>query len=47
MKVYVADTANHRIEIFTAEGKFLRMFVRHGQGRGELKWPRGVAVRLR
>ena len=25
-KVYVADRDNHRIQVFTAEGKFLRMF---------------------
>ncbi len=24
-KVYVADRENHRIQVFTAEGKFLRM----------------------
>ena len=36
--VYVADSANHRIQVFTAEGKFLRM-----KGRGELAWPSGIA----
>jgi len=34
---YVADYYNHCIHVFTAEGKFLRMFGRHGVGRGELK----------
>ncbi len=44
-KVYVADTGNHRIQVFTAEGKLLKMFGRHdGQGRGELNWPGGVAI---
>ena len=42
--VYVADTRNHRIEVFTAEGKFLRMFGRHGKGKGELGYPIGVAI---
>ena len=41
-KVYVADTGNHRIQVFTAEGKFLRMW--RGQGRGELDSPCYVAV---
>ena len=39
--VYVADSLNNRIQIFTAEGKFLRMFGNHGIG--ELKLPYGVA----
>ena len=43
-KVYVADSGNHRIQVFTAEGKLLHMFGRHGQGRGELDWPVGVAI---
>ena len=42
--VYVADAGNHRIQVFTAEGKFLRMFGRHGEGRGELGYPAGVAI---
>ena len=43
-KVYVADTNNHRIQVFTAEGRFLRMFGRRGQGKGELNSPIGVAI---
>ena len=42
--VYVADSGNHRIQVFTAEGKFLRMFGGRGRGRGELCDPRGVTV---
>ena len=42
--VYVADVHNHRIQVFTAEGKFLRMFGRYGKGRGELGYPIGVAI---
>ena len=41
-KVYVADCDNHRI--FTGEGKFLQIFGRYGEGRGELKLPVGVAI---
>ncbi len=40
----MADSGNHRIQVFTAEGKFLRMFGREGAGSGELDWPHGVAV---
>ena len=43
-KVYVADTGNHRIQVFTAEGKFLRMFWRRGQIRWGLNRPYCVAV---
>ena len=35
---------NHRIQVFTAEGEFLRMFGRRGQGRGELAGPVGIAI---
>ena len=40
----MADRNNHRIQVFTAEGKFLRMFGRRGQGKGELDWPISIAV---
>ena len=42
--VYVADRENHRVQVFTAEGKFVRMFGRHGQGKGELDRPISIAV---
>ena len=42
--VYVADTANHRVQVFTAEGTFLRMFGSHGEGKGELDWPLHIAL---
>ena len=45
-KVYVADSGNHRIQVFTAEGKFLTVFGGRGcgGGRGELCFPFGVAI---
>ena len=43
-KVYVADCYNHRIQVFTAEGKFLHKLGRRGQGRGELDKPVGIAI---
>ena len=41
--VYVADSGNNRIQVFTASGKFLRKFGCHGKG-VELGWPVGVTV---
>ncbi len=43
-KVYVADSGNHRIQVFTAEGKSLKKFGKYGRGIGELNWPAGVAI---
>lgn len=44
--VYVADTWNHRVQKFTAEGEFLRMWGYFGQGeQPDAFWgPRDVAV---
>ena len=42
--VYVTDFNQHRIQVFTAEGKFLRMFGEKGDGKGELNGPTGIAV---
>ena len=43
-KIYVADSCNHRIQIFAADGKFLREFGRAGTKLGELSYPYDVAV---
>ena len=43
-KVYVADSGNHRIQVFTAEGKFLRMFGNAGEGKERVNGPVGIAV---
>ena len=42
--MYVTDSSNHRIQVFTAEGKFLRTFGQLGQGRWDLNWPIGIAI---
>jgi DNA-binding beta-propeller fold protein YncE len=44
--VYVADTWNHRIQHFTAEGEFLEMFGTFGQSGEPMKFwgPRDVAI---
>ena len=43
-KVYVVDRDNHCIQVFTAEGKFLRRIGKHGVGSGELDLPYYIAT---
>ena len=43
-KVYVADSGNHRIQVFTARGRLLRVFGRRGNAQGELGGPIGVSI---
>ena len=42
-KVYVLDTGNHRVQVFTAGGTFLGEWEAEGSGTGEFKSPRGIA----
>jgi hypothetical protein len=42
--VYVADNGNARVQVFTAEGKFLRQFGHYGSGRSEWLFPSDVVV---
>ena len=42
--VYVADTYNHRIQKFTADGTYLTQWGSGGSGDGQFQWPRGIAV---
>jgi DNA-binding beta-propeller fold protein YncE len=42
--ILVADCANHRVQRFTPEGKWLSSFGSLGEGPGELKYPMGIAV---
>ncbi|PYX80241.1 MAG: hypothetical protein DMG70_24705 [Acidobacteria bacterium] len=42
--VYVADTLNDRIQIFDADGNFISMFGRAGDGPGAFGRPKGLAV---
>ncbi|MCL4530547.1 MAG: NHL repeat-containing protein, partial [Chloroflexi bacterium] len=44
--VYVADTWNHRIQKFTADGQFVKMWGTFGQGTqpDTFYGPRGIAV---
>ena len=43
-KVFVADSGNHRIQVFTATGGFLRTFGNKGYNRGGLYYPMGITV---
>jgi DNA-binding beta-propeller fold protein YncE len=42
--VYVTDTLNNRVQIFDADGKFVSMFGKNGDGPGYLARPKGIAV---
>jgi DNA-binding beta-propeller fold protein YncE len=42
--VYVTDTLNDRVEIFDADGNFITMFGKNGDGPGSLSRPKGIAV---
>ena len=42
--LYVADTLNNRIEVFDADGVFLRTWGKNGDGPGYFARPKGVAI---
>lgn len=42
--IYVVDTLNHRIQIFSATGRFLRTFGAAGDAPGYFSRPKGVAI---
>jgi DNA-binding beta-propeller fold protein YncE len=42
--VYVTDTMNNRVEIFNADGEFVSLFGKHGDGPGDFARPKGIAV---
>ncbi|MEO7300275.1 MAG: 6-bladed beta-propeller [Verrucomicrobiota bacterium] len=43
-QIYVADSCNHRVQIFSDDGKFLSSFGKAGSGLGELSYPYDVRV---
>ena len=43
-RLYVADSCNHRVQVFTSDGKFIREFGKPGSGLGELSYPYDVKV---
>ena len=42
--VYVTESRNHRVSMFTSEGQFLRSFGTKGDGPGQFYYPYGIAV---
>ena len=42
--LYVADTLNDRIEVFDADGEFIRTWGKNGDGPGYFARPKGVAI---
>ena len=43
-RLYAADSCNHRVQIFSSEGKWLKTYGRAGRGAGELSYPYDVRV---
>ena len=43
-RLYVADSCNHRIQIFSSDGRFLRAYGKAGTGLGELSYPYDICV---
>jgi DNA-binding beta-propeller fold protein YncE len=43
-RIYVADSCNHRIQIFSPDGKWLRSYGKPGSGVGEMSYPYDVRV---
>jgi len=43
-RLYVADSCNHRIQVFSPEGRFVRTFGRAGTGPGQLSYPYDIGV---
>jgi ABC-type Fe3+ transport system permease subunit len=42
--IYVADSCNHRIEVFDGNGKFIRQYGRAGSGLGEFSYPYDIRL---
>jgi ABC-type Fe3+ transport system permease subunit/DNA-binding beta-propeller fold protein YncE len=43
-RIYVADSCNHRVQVFSSDGKFIRQYGKAGSGLGELSYPYDIAV---
>jgi ABC-type Fe3+ transport system permease subunit/DNA-binding beta-propeller fold protein YncE len=43
-RLYVADSCNHRIQVFSSEGEFLASYGKAGSGKGELSYPYDICV---
>ena len=43
-EIVVADSNNHRVQVFDSNGTFLRSFGHKGENAGELSYPNGIAI---
>jgi DNA-binding beta-propeller fold protein YncE len=43
-RLYVADSCNHRIQVLSSDGKFLRAYGKPGNGLGEFSYPYDICV---
>ena len=43
-KIYVADTNNHRVQVFDSDGEHLGNIGSEGSGNGQFQFPRGIEV---
>ncbi len=43
-RIYVADSCNHRIQVFSSDGKFLRAYGQPGEHTNELSYPYDICV---
>jgi DNA-binding beta-propeller fold protein YncE len=43
-RIYVADSCNHRIQVFSSDGKFLRAYGHAGTAAGEMSYPYDIRV---
>jgi len=43
-RLYVADSCNHRIQVFSNDGRFVRAYGKPGTGLGELSYPYDICV---
>ena len=42
-EIVVTETFNHRIQVFSSDGTYLRSFGKEGDKQGEFNWPAGIA----
>jgi sugar lactone lactonase YvrE len=42
--LYILDAGNHRVQKFSAEGRYLASFGRQGQGPGDFSYPDSIAI---
>ena len=42
--VYVCESGNSRVSIFSTDGEFIKSFGQKGDGPAQFNWPRGIAL---